>query len=271
MKRVKSLLQRYDALCIGLNLTFGEAIVVVDQMNVKDDFIPITELLRNSVAEQEEIIRRANKLSKIEDEERLEIEKKKQTKEENERKLAQKEQEAISAKERDELALRAETARINRLEAMRRAEEDRLEAEREFLASVEISPDGIRRQLERIRSSCCSSEEINMAMGALHTLFYQISCHPEEIKFRRIRRDHEKFVADIGRHDGGEQVLLAAGFTLTEIDGNQCFFSREPDLESDMDSWSKVSNTVFSQNTMDILLYTDNIIKSGLIISKQHS
>ena len=269
MKRVKSLLQKYDALCIGLNISFGEAIVLVDKMKFKDDFISIAKLLRNTVSEQEEYIRRADELRIKEEASRLETENKKQIEEENERKLKQQKEEAIRAKERNDLAQRAEIARMKRLEAMRKAEEERLEAERAFLASVEIGPDGIRRQLNRIRSSCSNVEEINAAMGALHTLFYQISSHPEEIKFRRIRRDHEKFVSDIGRHDGGEEVLLAAGFKITEIDGKQCFFSREPNLESGMDSWSKVSYRIFIKQRVYVL-YTDHVIKSGLKQSKQH-
>ena len=43
---------------------------------------------------------------------------------------------------------------------------------------------------------------------------------------------------DIGRHPGGKEILIAAGFELGEIDGVPSFISKEPDLESDMDRWS---------------------------------
>jgi len=84
-----------------------------------------------------------------------------------------------------------------------------------------------------------SGRERTSALGALHTLFHQIASHPEEIKFRRIRRDHPGFLEDIGKHDGGEGVLIAAGFRYGVVDEIKCLVSREPDLESDMDGWSE--------------------------------
>ena len=251
MKRVNSLLQKYCALCIGLSLTFGEDFIGDGLMILKDDNVPIAKFLRDMILEDQERDKRENQFREMKEKERLETERQKQMELENELKLKQREQDAMMESERNDLARRAEIARINRLESMRRAEENRIEAEREFLASVEVGPNGIRKQLERLRSSCQSEEEMNTAIGALHTLFSQISAHPEEIKFRRIRRDHEKFVSDIGRHDGGEGFFIAAGFHITEIDGKQCFFSKEPSLEVDMDSWSKVSDELFFNCRVD--------------------
>jgi hypothetical protein len=50
---------------------------------------------------------------------------------------------------------------------------------------------------------------------------------------------------------GGKELLIAAGFTFTEIDGVKCFFSKEPDLESNMDGWSEWFNLV--KNTMNVI------------------
>ena len=76
------------------------------------------------------------------------------------------------------------------------------------------------------------------ALSALLTIFTQIAQHPEEINFRKIRRDHPKFDQDIGRHQGGKEILIAAGFQLVTLDEIPCFYSKEPDLENDMDGWS---------------------------------
>ena len=70
-------------------------------------------------------------------------------------------------------------------------------------------------------------------------MFDQIVWKWEEVDFRRIRHDHPKYMEDIGRHEGGGEVLIAAGFRLENLDGNPCFFSKEPHIESDMDGRSE--------------------------------
>jgi hypothetical protein len=78
-----------------------------------------------------------------------------------------------------------------------------------------------------------------VALQSLLTIFQQINAHPEQVNFRRIRRNHDQFVQDIGRHDGGAQILIAAGFKLGAIDEVPCYLCREPeDIERDMDGWS---------------------------------
>lgn len=43
---------------------------------------------------------------------------------------------------------------------------------------------------------------------------------------------------DIGRHTGGREVLIAAGFTLGAIDDVPSFICKEPNIEKDLDGWS---------------------------------
>ena len=57
-----------------------------------------------------------------------------------------------------------------------------------------------------------------VALQSLLTIFEQINAHPEEVNSRRIRRNHDQFVQHIGLHDGGVQILIAAGFTLGATD-----------------------------------------------------
>ena len=139
--------------------------------------------------------------------------------------------------EQEELSRRAEEARMRRIETEQRAIQEERDADRMFLLSVDVGMDGVKTQIQTLRESC-SKAEFDVAMKALQTIFAQIASRPEEIQFRRIRRDHPKFMEDIGRHKGGKELLVAAGFTFKEIDGIKCLFSAEPDLVNDMDSWS---------------------------------
>ena len=113
-------------------------------------------------------------------------------------------------------------------------------ADRELLALVPIKgPDGVRMQIDRMRTALNNDKKaLDVALGSLYTLFDQIVRKPEEVNFRRIRRDHPKFLEDIGRHVGGKEVLIASGFKLEKLDGVACLFSKEPHIESDMDGWS---------------------------------
>lgn len=158
-------------------------------------------------------------------------------------KLAEEErlkEEAAKQKDAEELAQRAQEARRRRLEEEQRAIDEEAAVDRELLASVPVKgPDGVRMQIDRMRSALKDDKKaLDTALGSLHTLFDQIVRKPEEVSFRRIRRDHPKFLEDIGRHAGGKEVLIASGFTLEKVDGIACFFSKEPHIESDMDGWS---------------------------------
>lgn len=151
----------------------------------------------------------------------------------------------------EELARRAEQARRQRIQAEQEAIESARQAERAFIASIPKGAHGVKIQLDKLKKESSSKEEYSTAVTALHTIFSQIVAHPEEIKFRRIRRDHPKFLEDIGRHTGGKEVLVAAGFKIDTIDEVSCFFSKEPDIEHDMDGWSNWYNLL--KETLQIL------------------
>jgi DNA repair exonuclease SbcCD ATPase subunit len=148
--------------------------------------------------------------------------------------------EAAKRKEIEELAQRAQEARLRRLEEEQRAIDEEAEADKALLALVPVKgADGVRSQIDRMRTALKDDKKaLDIALGSLYTLFDQIVRKPEEVNFRRIRRDHPKFMEDIGRHVGGQEVLIAAGFRLEKLDGVPCFFSKEPHIESDMDGWS---------------------------------
>ena len=125
------------------------------------------------------------------------------------------------------------------LAAERRAHEEAARADRAWVASI---PRGsIQTQLQTLLASTQQDNDEaaqRTAIEALHQIFSQICARPEEVQFRRIRRNHPQFLQDIGRHAGGPEFLIAAGFVLGEIDGVPCYICKEPDLETDMDGWS---------------------------------
>ena len=121
----------------------------------------------------------------------------------------------------------------------RQAREAAQRADQEWLAGIQKGHDGVREQLNiLLKATENDTEARRVAIASLHTLFKQIASKPEEVAFRRIRRDHEKFNADIGRHPGGKEILIASGFELGAIDDVPCFISKEPSIENDMDGWS---------------------------------
>jgi hypothetical protein len=148
--------------------------------------------------------------------------------------------------EERELARRAEEARMRRLEEERAVVDAEFRADQELMALVPIlGADGVRGQIGRMREALKDDgASLDVALGSLYTLFEQIVRKPEEVNFRRVRRNHPKFMADIGRHVGGREVLIAAGFKLEKLDGVPSFFSAEPHIESDMDGWSEWFDTL---------------------------
>lgn len=148
--------------------------------------------------------------------------------------------------EERELAQRAEEARVRRLEEEQAVIDAERRADFELLALVPIlSVEGVREQIGRMREALRDDRvSLDVALGSLYTLFEQIIRKPEVVSFRCVRRNHPKFVEDIGRHVGGREVLIAAGFKLEKLDGVPCFFSAEPHIESDMDGWSTWFDTL---------------------------
>lgn len=138
-------------------------------------------------------------------------------------------------REEADLARRANEAR----EATRREQEAAAQAERDWIDSIPKGPEGVRKQISILKEDTKEDPSAqSTALKSLLTIFTQIAQHPEDINFRRIRRDHPQFHQDVGRHKGGREILIAAGFKLTTLDDVPVFFSKEPDLESDMDGWS---------------------------------
>lgn len=241
------MLQSYDALKDAIQVAFSHDETSTN--NETDAAAPpaIVQDLRMTVKQQEEAARKQE-----EEQERL---RQQQMQEEEEMKQAllreeqnrQEEARLAQAQEEADLARRAQEARQARLEAEQRAlqqeEQERLEqqrVDREWMDSIPKGPDGVKQQLEVMKQATKDEPgAYSTAITALHTLFSQIVAHPEENNFRRIRRNHAKFQQDIGRHDGGMQLLIAAGFRLGAIDDVPCFISTEPNLETQMDEWSE--------------------------------
>ncbi|KAL7517896.1 hypothetical protein ACHAWX_002771 [Stephanocyclus meneghinianus] len=232
MVRVKRIVRMYKALEIGVSLAFddkdnGETNIIQQikaqikvhdaQIQAKNRVIQTTQQLEAERIEQERLI-----AEQIAREQRIQ-------------------EELAKQKEAEELARRAHEARLRRIEEEQRALDAEAQADRELMASVPVKGvDGVRMQIDRMRAGLKDDKKaLDVALGSLYTLFDQIVRKPEEVNFRRIRRDHPKFMEDIGRHEGGREVLIAAGFGLEKLDGVPCFFSKEPHIESDMDGWSE--------------------------------
>jgi PUB domain len=180
-----------------------------------------------------------------EEQEKARLEQEKQQRDEKDRQLAlrlQKEEEAKAKAAADEEreTREAEMAKLRRqAEAVRQKKLADERAEQDWLDSIPKGVEGVTMQLQTIREATKHDPiAYQTAITSLQTIFQQINAHPEETKFRRIRRDHETFQADIGRHKGGIELLIAAGFTLGAIDDVPCFLSKEPNIEKDMDGWS---------------------------------
>jgi hypothetical protein len=242
MKRVVDLLQKFDALQLAVNAIernensammseyYGNKSSSSSLVTLMEDWVKVEDVTRNNKIRQEEW----NYLQK------REIEEKKQRELQALKQQEKLREELRLKKEREELAARAEKARLQRLREEEEAKRLVRDKERNYLASIPKGVEGVKLMLERLRRACeGNKKDLDVALDALHTLFSQIASRPEDVQFRRVRRDHPKFLEDIGRHDGGKEVLIAAGFVFAEVDGVDCFFSKEPDLEHDMDAWSQ--------------------------------
>ncbi len=228
MIRVKHVIRAYKALKLGILSVFS------------NEQTSLVSNLRKQVQMQEEQMNKERQA--IQTQEQIELERIA-----NEKILAEKremEQRLLEEKrkreEELELSRRAEEARRKRIEEEQLALAAEREADANLLALVPTKgPEGVREQIERMRQALKEDRPaLDVALGSLYTLFDQISRKPEEVSFRRVRRDHPKFNEDIGRHVGGKEVLIAAGFRLETLDGVKCFFSREPNIEHDMNGWS---------------------------------
>jgi hypothetical protein len=235
LARVNAVLRRHRRLCDNLALMAEGADDNPDPPADEKDSV-IGSIRRAARLEEAEVRRREEierELRQREEHEHLERER---LRGEEERRK----QEEVSREEvrvRAEQVRQAEEARL----AAQRVREEAEQADRLWARSVGKGMDAVREQLSILLESTASDDDPKTrqtAIGALYKLFTQIVAHPEEPNYRRIRRDHAQFNADIGRHKGGKEVLIAAGFELGAINGVPCFLSNEPNIETDMDGWA---------------------------------
>mmetsp|Transcript_14692 Transcript_14692/g.17884 ORF Transcript_14692/g.17884 Transcript_14692/m.17884 type:complete len:419 (+) Transcript_14692:293-1549(+) len=271
LNRVVQLLDTYELLSFGIDYAFGlklqpspssstlplpspSSSSQQDNSNMNcstcDNTTSLVDILQQSIQTEEEY-----KQKRKEDEKATELRLEAQRKQEDEalqQELKRKEEEQIlkEQQEREELSRRAEEARTQRIENELSALAQEQEVDRSLLASVEVGINGVKAQIEILKENC-EKEEANVALRALHTIFSQIYSKPEEINFRRIRRDHPRFMDNIGKHQGGVQFFLAVGWRFVEIDGVKCIFSKEPDLETEMDQWSNWYDSI--KDTIQVL------------------
>ena len=78
------------------------------------------------------------------------------------------------------------------------------------------------------------------SLVALQTVYKQITLHPDNESYRKIRRNHPQYVHDIGQYPGGNELLIVSGFTISMIDETiSSFICIEPNVEHDLDRWSQ--------------------------------
>lgn len=250
----------YDALTQAIQAAFH---------NTQDsNDATVVEELRSVVAKQQELARKETLAKQELEQNQREQDNLLEEKRRQEEEKLQRQQQLAKAQEEAELSRRAQELREKRqeeerraleLEQQRRREQEQEQKDREWMDSVQKGPDGVRQQIECLKQSTADEPgAFPTALGALHTLFSQIVAHPEQVNFRRVRKDHPKFHQDIGRHQGGREFLIAAGFRLGAIDGVPCFISTEPDIETQMDEWS---------DWFDLLKATVEILEQELINS----
>lgn len=169
----------------------------------------------------------------------LELKRQAEEQEKERQRALQQAQEAERQRQQEEREYAQRLAR-QAIEADQLARQQAEAADREWERNIPRGSDGVRVCLKRLVDATARDPTAkNIAINALHTIFTQIVARPEEDAFRRIRRDHPKFQQDVGRHDGGREILIAAGFRLGTIDDVPSYISTEPNLEKDMDGWSE--------------------------------
>lgn len=236
-QRVEIILQKYQVLDKAVS-------TLRERTDDNQQNIPTEIILNNIIQQKEEDEAIQEKQLEEEREQNRLLQKKNEELAEKERQQEEISKAMLKEKERQRLAELAEKNRLARLEKeLQRQEEEYRKKEEErqadinFENSIEKGLTGMKQQLCLLRT--LPKEDYKICLNSLKTLFTQILSKPEEVKHRKIRRDHERFLQDIGRHVGGKEFLIAAGFQLS-IDENEipCFISKEPDIENDMDGWS---------------------------------
>jgi hypothetical protein len=212
-QRVIALIHEYELLMQALQYVFGDE---VERGNGTGR--TIVETFRGRAAEElDEMKRREQEemalAEKREEQRQREIERARVEAELAAAERARQEFEAAQAVRRE-----AEEAR----EAIRRQQEAAVAADRAWIESIpnRRTLEGVQTQLRLLADAGGPS-----AISALQMIFSQIVSHPEEPKFRRIRRDHPRFLEDIGQYNGGKEVLIAAGFDLGFVEEGKFSYS----------------------------------------------
>mmetsp|Transcript_27452 Transcript_27452/g.51510 ORF Transcript_27452/g.51510 Transcript_27452/m.51510 type:complete len:412 (-) Transcript_27452:114-1349(-) len=256
--RVERVLQLYDFLC-WQHLTANNK--QTSKESGTDEPSPSSLMFRELHQRYQEQLQETKREQALEEQaERLRRQKlQRQQQEQEARHQALKEQQAAKRAAEEEAAAERLAQQAEAARQMRRAQEEaRRQAERDWLDAIPKGPDGVRHYLEVLKEATATDPAAHTkAVQSLCTIFEQIHRHPEEVNFRKIRKNHPRFHQDIGRHNGGIELLVAAGFRPTMLsaaaadptsgnssDGNDesptiaCLISKEPNLEQDMDGWT---------------------------------
>lgn len=238
-KRVIALLRVYQDLCRIVLLLFGD--ITAEQETDVVDTRSIVNTLRQLAAKERD------EMQRVAEEQRwraVVLEEARIAAEEEARRAHE---QALAAQTRREQEAAETVARqaADVRDVARRAQEQAAAANRDWFQNIphRKTLQGVQEQL-RIFSDHCHSKNNNNnsnrddSLNAVHTIFSQIMAHPEDVKFRRIRRDHPRFINDIGQYTGGRELLIAAGFELGFVEEIPSFVCKEPDVEKDLDGWS---------------------------------
>jgi hypothetical protein len=210
-QRVVALIQDYESLMQAMQYAFGGEMGYGNGTGRT-----IVDSFRDRAAEESE------EMKQREQEERARAEKQNEERQKEMERARIEADIAAAERARQELeaaqALRrqAEEAR----EAIRREQEAAVAADRAWIESIpnRKTLEGVQTQLRLLADAGGPS-----AVSALQIIFRQIVSHPEEPNYRRIRRDHPRFLEDIGQYTGGKEVLVAAGFELGFVEEGKFF------------------------------------------------
>ena len=240
-QRVQQLLQSYEELDGILRQIYGEPAISNDNdtgnsptsTTAAAAASQLESLKQQAQREQEEQAHALRQAQEAQAQAKASAEREREAQVEAERQAAQ----AVQDERRRQRELVEEEAR-RAMQAQRSAEAAAARADQEWQASISKGANGVREQLQILLAATASDKATQrVAVDALHMIFSQIVARPEEVNYRRIRRNHPKFEADIGRHAGGKEILIAAGFRLGVIDEVPSYISTEPNVEKDMDGW----------------------------------
>jgi len=253
MKRVKSLITLYNGLSLALEIIVANETNLI--ANPKNSNIhthtPLVmlALLETLSKEEKEYIQKQTKLKEQTQKAKEEELRTQQTSQEMRLQEEEEAKRQFKLEQEQELARKANAARLakeQQLEREKQARKDALLEDQRFMNSIVKGEDGVTIQLQKLQELQRQNQnkEYRIAIESLYTIFKQIVSQPDNEVIRKIKRDHERFHNDIGKYDGGSELLVAVGFRLVRIqteerDDTPVFLLKEPNIETDMDGWSE--------------------------------